>query len=65
MVGSHNTKFNEIFDINLIDGDNKYNGNIEDIWKYRTNKCKHILICKVFNIEKTQRGGYDNSFTDI
>jgi len=65
MVGSHIKYAPYIFNTNLIDETGKYNGHIEHVWKIRTSKFKNILVCKKFNIQKTQRGGVNQSFTDI
>ena len=65
MVGCHNTKFNDIFNINLLDNNNKYEPHIETIWKQRTYKCNKVLICNQFQIETTQRGGANECFNSI
>lgn len=65
MVGSHIKYAHYIFNTNLIDETGKYNSYIEHVWKSRTSKFKNILVCKKFNIEKTQRGGTNESFTNI
>ena len=64
MVGCHYANFSYIFNIYLINDNNCYDFHIENIWKSRTSKYNNCLICKQFQIEKTQRGGaiecYDN-----
>ena len=65
MVGSNINNFKDIFNINLLNKHNKYNGYIENIWKYRTTRYKNILICKQFKIDKTPRGGVDMFYTNI
>lgn len=65
MVGSHYNNFNHIFNINLLDENNNYNGLVEYIWKYRTSMYKNKLVCKLFNIEKTCRGGVNEFFEYI
>ena len=60
IVGSHYKNFLFIFDINTYD--DYY---IENVWKKRTSEFENILICKKFEIEKTQRGGVNQQFTDI
>ena len=65
MVGSHYKNFSVIFNINLINKNNYYDGHIENIWKERTSSYKNILICKKFTIERTQRGGLQQYFNDI
>ena len=65
MVGSHINNFSNIFNIMLLDKNNKYEGQLEKIWKYRTSKYDKILVCKEFNIEPTKRGGLDQVFSTI
>ena len=65
MVGSHYRYFSDIFNIHLINDKNHYDGHAEDVWKFRTSKCKKILICKTFNINETQRGGVSQKYTTI
>lgn len=65
MVGSHCKNFSDIFNINLINENNKYDQHIENIWKMRTSKYKNVLVCKTFKIEQTQRGGLDEKFDTI
>jgi hypothetical protein len=65
MVGSHINNFSNIFNIILLDKNNKYEGHIENIWEYRTSQYDKILVCKEFNIEPTKRGGLDEVFSTI
>lgn len=65
MVGSHYKYFPDIFNIYLINDNYQYEGHIENIWKLRTSRHKKILICKTFNITETQRGGVNETFTNI
>ena len=67
MVGSHYTFFHEIFDIiaKVIYSYGYYIPIIEEIWKLRISKCKRILVCPTFQIEKTQRGGLNECFVTI
>jgi hypothetical protein len=65
MVGCHYNIFNHIFNINLLDENNNYNGLVEYICKYRTSMYKNKLICKLFNIEKTDRGSVNDFFEHI
>jgi hypothetical protein len=65
MVGSHYKHFLDIFNVRLINDQNQYDGHIENIWKLRTSKYKKILICKMFNINETQRGGVEEKYTTI
>jgi len=65
MVGSHYNNFKTIFNIQISDNENKHNGHIESVYYDRTSSFSNVLICKSFNIEKTQRGGGYEYFTDI
>lgn len=65
MVGSHINNFSNIFNMALLDENNKYDEHLENIWKYRTSQYDKILVCKEFNIEPTQRGGFDQVFLTI
>jgi len=59
MVGSHTKHFSQIFGISS----GEYLTEI--VWKKRTSSLKNILICKKFDIERTQRGGLNQTFVDI
>jgi hypothetical protein len=65
MVGSHYRLFSHIFNFRLFDDNLQYDSHIENVWKLRTSKCNKILICKKFDIEKTQRGGVDYCYDTI
>ena len=65
MVGSHYSHFLDIFNVNLMNDENEYDGHIENIWKLRASNYKNILICKTFNINKTQRGGVEENYITI
>lgn len=65
MVGSHCKNFADIFNINLINEHNQYDNHIENIWKMRTSKYSKLLICKLFKIEETQRGGLNEKYDTI
>jgi hypothetical protein len=65
MVGSHNKNFADIFNIHLINEHNQYDQHIERIWKMRTSKYSNVLICKLFKIEQTQRGGLNEKYDTI
>lgn len=56
MIGSHYNKFFFIFCINYEDKCVDY---VENIYQDRTEAFKNILVCKNFEIEKTQRGSVD------
>ncbi len=59
VVGSHINYFSNIFNKH-IDEDN-----IENVWKKRTSIYKNIFICKIFQIEETQRGGVAEKYITI
>jgi hypothetical protein len=65
MVGCYYTHFTDIFNINLLNEHNVYDNHVENIWKYRISKYSHVLRCKEFKIEKTQRGGLNWCFETI
>ena len=65
MVGCHYKHFLYIFNMYLINKDNKFEHCIEKVWKFRTSKYDKILICDTFDIEKTQRGGFNQYYTTI
>jgi hypothetical protein len=59
VVGSHIKYFSDIFDMHIN------HDHIENEWKLRTSKYDNILICKIFQIDETQRGGDFGKFTTI
>ena len=63
IVGSHYNNFLHIFKLLLLNNKNQYNPHVETIYLERTSEFKNILICKNFEIEKTQRGGENECFT--
>lgn len=63
MVGCRPSHFFHIFNIVLNDIEG-YDGHIEDIWKVRTSNYKNKR-CKLFAIEPTARGGYNEVYTTI
>jgi hypothetical protein len=65
MVGSHIDNFSDIFNPELLNEYNNYDGHIENIWKYRTSLYDKVLVCKEFNIDSTQRGGLNKIFITI
>jgi hypothetical protein len=65
MVGSHYNNFKKIFNSQLNDNEKLLNGHIESVYYDRTSSFSNILICKLFEIEKTKRGGVDAYFIDI
>ena len=59
VVGSHRNNFSNIFHVYIDDF------HIENVWKTRTSIYENILVCKIFQIEETQRGGIDQKYTTI
>jgi hypothetical protein len=65
MVGSHIKNFHHIFYMFLVNKQNYYISHIESLWEERTSEYERILICDLFQIEPTQRGGIDLIYNDI
>ena len=65
MVGCHIKNFHHIFYLFLVNKQNYYISHIESLWEERTSEYEHILICDLFQIEPTQRGGIDLIYNDI
>lgn len=59
VIGSHKKYFSHIFHMHIDDD------HIENVWKARTSMYANILICKIFGISETQRGGMDQRYTTI
>ena len=59
LVGSHRTNFNSIFNIDIDEE------HVESVWHRRTSIYPRILICKIFNIEDTERGGNPGKYNTI
>jgi hypothetical protein len=60
IVGSHIKNFFEIFSNNGI-----FSEHVEDVFANRTSIYQNIIKCKLFIIEKTQRGGDSGKFTTL
>ena len=63
VVGSHITNFKSLFCKYLDNSCPK--DHMETVWKNRASKYKKILRCKLFSIDKTQRGGVSQQYTSI
>ena len=63
IVGTHINNFKIIFDKNLFCKGGKYDYIVENVYDYRFTLFKKIIICPIFNIEKTQRGGLNECYT--
>lgn len=64
MVGARSDFFAIIFQKNIINSLGKMDNHVENIYKERIQKLsrKHIIVCKEFKIEPTQRGGVDQIY---
>ena len=65
IVGASQKKFNMIFDKNLFIDNGKYDYHVENVYSYRFSLCKNVLVCPIFNIEPTQRGGLNEIYTQL
>lgn len=65
MVGCHYNNFQHLFNNNFVDEHLYDKYHIESVYRYRQNFCNNILICKIFEIEKTTQCGSEYCFTDI
>jgi len=65
IVGTNIKHFNTIFNKNLLLANGKYNVHVENVYEFRFSLFKKIIVCPIFNIEKTQRGGVDECFTSL
>ena len=68
LIGSRKDVFNTIFNLEMLDQTGKYNPHAEDVYKYRMHTLidqQKVLVLPLFTIEKTQRGGTNEQFSDI
>ena len=65
MVGSHIKHFYFVFSLFFMMKNRAYEGQAEHVYEERTSCFTNRLICKEFEIEKTQRDGIDMCFTTI
>ena len=54
-----------IFDRNLFIANGKYDFHVENVYAYRFSLCKNVLVCPIFDIEPTQRGGLNEIYTKL
>ena len=59
IVGSHINNFTEIFSNEI------YDEHVESVFRRRMLYFPNVIKCKIFNIEKTQRGGFNGSFKTL
>ena len=62
IVGANQTHFDMIFNKNLFTANGRYNYHVEDVYAYRFKSCNNVLVCPIFNIEPTQRGGLNEIY---
>ena len=65
IVGCSKNKFDLIFDKNLFVKNGVYDYHVENVYTYRFELCKNVLILPIFNIEPTQRGGLNEIYTQL
>jgi hypothetical protein len=65
IVGTSIKNFNTIFDKNLFINDGIYDYHVENVYNYRFNLFKNVLVCPIFNIEPTQRGGLNEIYDKL
>ena len=65
VIGSHYNNFAFIFNTIFTGDETIYHDYIEHVWKIRSSKYDKILICKEFQIDKTQRGGVNLCYDTI
>jgi len=65
MVGCNKSRFNDIFNIHLVNANGDYDGHVEDVYRYRCSQFSNRIQCPEFTIEPTQRGGIDEIFYTI
>ena len=62
IVGTSQKNFDIIFNKNLFINNGLYNYHVENVYAYRFSLFKNILVCPVFHIEPTQRGGINEKY---
>jgi hypothetical protein len=65
IVGTNIKNFNIIFDKNLFINNGIYDYHVENVYAYRFSLFKNVLVCPIFNIEPTQRGGLNEIYTKL
>lgn len=65
IVGTHIKNFDTIFNKNLFVNNGIYNYHVEDVYDFRFSRFKNVIVCPIFNIEKTQRGGLNECYTTL
>jgi len=65
IIGTHINNFDIIFNRNLFINNGIYDYHVENVYKYRFSLFKNVLICPIFKIEPTQRGGLNEIYTEL
>ena len=65
IVGTSLKNFNIIFDKNLFVKNGKYDYHVENVYMYRYSLFRNVLVCPIFNIETTQRGGLNEKYDKL
>lgn len=65
IVGASHKNFNIIFNKNLFIDNGIYDYHVENVYAYRFSLFKNVLVCPIFNIEPTQRGGLNEIYNKL
>ena len=65
IVGSHKKNFDTIFNRNLFINNGIYDWHVENVYAYRFSLYKNVLVCPIFDIEPTQRGGLNEIYYQL
>ena len=65
IVGCSRRKFPFLFNAFLLNKEGKYDGHVENIYKWRMTQLNKVFICPVFTIEPTQMGGINYITTQL
>jgi hypothetical protein len=65
IVGTSLKNFHTIFDKNLFVKNGKYDYHVENVYDYRFSLFRNVLVCPIFIIEETQRGGLNEKYNKL
>ena len=65
IVGSHKKNFDTIFNRNLFINNGIYDWHVENVYAYRFSLYKNVLVCPIFDIEPTPRGGLNEIYYQL
>jgi hypothetical protein len=65
IVGTNIKNFEIMFDKNLFIKNGIYDYHVENVYAYRFSLFKNVLVCPLFNIEPTQRGGLNEIYNKL